>query len=70
MGRRANASTIVITDIHRFDSFQAMLEVLGFEHFRPDDDSIDQALKTYRRYYSPSDEEKCGVTLLSFQLKK
>lgn len=70
VGARANAATIVITDIHRFDSFQAMLEALGFEHFRPDDDSIDQALKTYHRYYDQRDENKYGVIALSFRLKK
>lgn len=70
VGTHADAATIIITDTHRFESFRGMLEALGFENFRPDDESIEQALETYRRYYSLSDEKKYGVIALSFRLKK
>lgn len=43
---RAQAAIIVITSTRRFDSFRAMLEALCFENFRPDDESIEQALET------------------------
>lgn len=65
---RPAAATVVITKIDRFDSFREMLEQLGFEHFRPDDATLDHALQTYTRYYSQEDERKYGVLGLSFRL--
>lgn len=70
VGSRAQVAIIVITSTRRFKSFRAMLGALGFENFRPDDESIEQALETYHRYYSASDEKKYGVIALSFRLKK
>jgi len=66
---RQNAATIIITKIDRFDSFRDMLGELGFEYFRPSDQTLDRAIESYARYYSPEDERQYGVLGLSFRLK-
>lgn len=65
---RPSAAIVVITKIDRFDSFRAMLAQLGFEHFRPYDDTLDHAVETYARYYSREDEQTYGVLGISFRL--
>jgi len=65
---RPKAATVIITRIDHFPSFRNMLQELGYEHFRPTDTSIDEALKTYARYYSAEDEAKFGVVAIHLRL--
>lgn len=66
---RAKTATILITHIHRFPTFRDMLKLLGFEKFRPDVQTLPQAIEMFTRYYSRDDELRLGVVGLEFKLK-
>lgn len=65
-GSRPHVAWVVVTHVERFDSFREMLETLGYKKFRPHDASIDEALKTYRKFYTAAEEREHGVVAVSF----
>jgi ASC-1-like (ASCH) protein len=69
VGSRPNRLIITVTQLDQFSTFREMLEKLGFEKFRPEDSSLEQALETYRVFYTEAEEREYGVLAISFQLK-
>lgn len=56
-----NKVTVKITKIGAYPDFETMLEQVGYKSALPRASSLSDAINTYRKYYPPTDEQKCGV---------
>jgi len=59
---------IKIDTVSRFDSFEQMLEAVGFQNAIPSAKSLDEAACQYRTYYSKEDEATYGVVAFGFHV--
>lgn len=59
---------VIITQLLYFESFEEMFSALDFHKALPQATSVSDALATYRRYYTPSDEAEYGVVAITFKL--
>jgi len=63
-----NRAKIKIDAVTKFDSFEQMLNQLGYTNAIPSAQNINDAVLQYREYYSENDENKYGVIGLSFHV--
>ena len=61
-------ATVVITQLLFFETFAEMLSSVDFKAVVPNAQSVDEAVQTYYKYYSPADEETYGVIAIVFRL--
>lgn len=64
----SNRAKIEITQILYFESFEDMLHAVDFQKILPSATHIDEAMATYRQFYSRKDEEEYGVMAITFTL--
>ena len=64
----SHALEVKVTQILYFETFKEMLEAMDFQAAIPTATSVDDALKTYKQYYSSEDEREYGVVAFSFEL--
>jgi ASC-1-like (ASCH) protein len=63
-----NKATVVITESLYFDTFADMLEAIDYRQAMPAAKSQAEALQTYRRFYTATQEREHGVVALRFEL--
>lgn len=66
----SHALEVKVIQILYFESFKEMLEAVDFQAAVPTAKTIDEALKTYREYYTIEDEREYGVVAFNFELVK
>lgn len=64
---RKDAAKIRVKQILYFESFAEMLETLGHRNAVPLSNSVEEAVKTYRQFYTVEAEEEFGVVALLFE---
>lgn len=63
-----DVATIRIKQVLYFESFNDMLGSLNYRAFIPSAKNIEEALATYRKFYSPEDEKEYGAVAFLFEL--
>lgn len=61
-------AVVRVTATEFFDNFADMLGALPLETVLPDCESVDEALQTYRGFYTEAQEKDHGVVAISFEL--
>lgn len=59
---------LVITQVLYFESFYEAFNAVDFQAVVPTATSVDEAIKTYRKFYSLEDEREFGVIAFSFEV--
>jgi ASC-1-like (ASCH) protein len=59
-----------VTKVEKYESFEEMLEDVGFEKVIPRAGSVKVALEECRKFYGVDDEAKYGVLAIHFKLLK
>jgi len=62
-----NQLIAVVKDVRVYPSFREMLEREGVENVLPGVESIEEAVKVYRRFYSEEKEKKYGVVAIEVE---
>lgn len=62
-----NAVQVTVRQILYFESFREMLEAVDYEAAVPSAGTVDEAVDTYAKFYSPEDEATYGVVAMFFE---
>lgn len=66
----SKAAEITITQILYFETFKEMFAAVDFQATVPTAKTVDEAITTYRTFYSLEDEAEYGVVSFTFELKR
>lgn len=61
---------LIVTQVLLFESFAELFEAVDYEQAVPSATSLEEAMQTYRQFYSPEDEVTYGVAAIYFTLDK
>lgn len=63
-----NIALATVKQLLYFESFEEMLHAVSFYNVMPEAETIDDALKAYKKLYSAQDEHEYGVVAVTFAL--
>ena len=63
-----HALEVKVTQILYFETFKEMLEAIDFQAAIPTAKSVEEALKTYKQFYTSEEEREYGVVAFTFEL--
>jgi ASC-1-like (ASCH) protein len=63
-----HALEVKVTQILYFETFKEMLDAVDFQAVIPSAKTVEEALKKYKEFYSPEDEQEFGVIAFTFEL--
>jgi len=63
----SDALKIKVTQILYFESFKEAFDAVNYEAALPTAKSVDDALKTYRTFYTAEEEREFGVVAFAFE---